>query len=168
MNLQVNFKDETNKLYFVDGSVVSNPETDLTHDIKMYSPGRYHVLVDGQSFEVELVEKLPGDSKQYKLKIGNSVQVVTVKSETDLLLEKMGLGSRKTTVLKELKAPMPGLVVSLLVQEGQVLATGDPVLILEAMKMENMLKAPSGATIAKILVEKGQKVEKNQVLISFA
>jgi pyruvate carboxylase subunit B len=66
-----------------------------------------------------------------------------------------------------LKAPMPGLVVRVEVEVGQHINKGDGLLIVEAMKMENELKAHAPCVIKEIKVKPGQPVEKNQVLIVF-
>jgi biotin carboxyl carrier protein len=63
---------------------------------------------------------------------------------------------------------MPGLVIDVKVTEGQTVQKGETLLILEAMKMENVLKAPADVTMKAIKVQKGENVEKNQVLIVFA
>ena len=78
-------------------------------------------------------------------------------------MEKGGAGK-----VNELKAPMPGLVLEINVKPGDELQKGDRVLVLEAMKMENVIKAPADATVASIEVEKGKTVDKNQVMIRFA
>jgi biotin carboxyl carrier protein len=65
----------------------------------------------------------------------------------------------------DLKAPMPGLVVDIPVKEGDTVSKGDTLVILEAMKMENALKAVADATVKKIAVTKGQAVDKNTLLI---
>jgi biotin carboxyl carrier protein len=62
---------------------------------------------------------------------------------------------------------MPGLILSVAVAEGQEVKKGDPLLILEAMKMENVIKAPADATVKVIKVRKGDSVDKNQVLVLF-
>ena len=70
--------------------------------------------------------------------------------------------------VNDLKAPMPGLVLDILVSEGQTIQKGDNLLVLEAMKMENNLKATNDAVVKKIKVSKGDKVEKNTVLIELS
>jgi pyruvate carboxylase subunit B len=65
-----------------------------------------------------------------------------------------------------LKAPMPGLVVRIQVEPGQAVAAGAPVVVLEAMKMENQLKAPSAGVVADVKVAAGAAVEKGQVLVT--
>jgi biotin carboxyl carrier protein len=69
--------------------------------------------------------------------------------------------------VNDVKAPMPGMVFNVLVSEGQDIKKGDPLIVLEAMKMENVLKSPTDGTVKKIAVTKGVAVEKNQVLIQF-
>jgi biotin carboxyl carrier protein len=69
--------------------------------------------------------------------------------------------------VNELKSPMPGLVLKIEVNPGDVLQKGDPILVLEAMKMENVLKAPADVKVKEVLVKSGQAVEKNAVLVKF-
>ena len=66
-----------------------------------------------------------------------------------------------------LKAPMPGMVVQVAVQEGEAVERGATVLIVEAMKMENELRAAATATVKRILVAPGEAVEKGQTLVEF-
>jgi pyruvate carboxylase len=65
-------------------------------------------------------------------------------------------------------APMPGLVASVAVSEGQSVAIGDPLLVIEAMKMETALAADRAGTIASVLVRPGQQIDAKDLLISFA
>jgi biotin carboxyl carrier protein len=69
--------------------------------------------------------------------------------------------------VNDLKAPMPGLILQIAVNEGDIVKKGDTLLILEAMKMENVLKAQGDGIIKKIAVNKGDRVEKNHLLIKF-
>ena len=70
-----------------------------------------------------------------------------------------------TPKVNDLKAPMPGLVLDILVKEGDKINKGDTLIVLEAMKMENALKAIADATVKKVSVKKGNTVDKNQVLV---
>ncbi|HRF37953.1 MAG TPA: acetyl-CoA carboxylase biotin carboxyl carrier protein subunit, partial [Saprospiraceae bacterium] len=83
----------------------------------------------------------------------------------DQLVNRLGLSIKTTHRVKDIKAPMPGLVRRIEVSPGQEIKEGDPILILEAMKMENVLKSPGEGRIAKVLVSEGAPVEKGQVLI---
>jgi acetyl/propionyl-CoA carboxylase alpha subunit len=79
----------------------------------------------------------------------------------------MGYGSISNKHIKEIKAPMPGLVLEIAVTEGQEVEEGGKILILVAMKMENSILIHTKATIKKILVSAGHAVEKGQVLVEF-
>ena len=62
---------------------------------------------------------------------------------------------------------MPGLVLEVLVKPGQTVKKGDKILVLEAMKMENIIKSPGEGIVKECLAEVGATVEKNQILINF-
>jgi len=68
----------------------------------------------------------------------------------------------------EMRAPMPGLVRQVNVEEGSSVTAGDPLIVLEAMKMENLLKSPMSGTIVERCIQPGQAVEKNQLLLRFS
>jgi biotin carboxyl carrier protein len=93
--------------------------------------------------------------------------LVNVKDRFDILLEQLGMANAGVAKVNDLKAPMPGLIVSIQVQVGDNIKKGDSLLILEAMKMENVLKATGEGKIKNIKVNTRQNVEKNQVLIEF-
>ncbi|TXC85383.1 biotin/lipoyl-containing protein [Luteibaculum oceani] len=128
--------------------------------------GEYHLLYNNKSYNVELIKFLE-DKKHMELLVNGNKYTVAVKDEFDALLENLGLDMSLGGAEKELKAPMPGLVVDVLVEVGQELKDGEPVLILEAMKMENVLKATGDVKVKSIEVTKGRAVEKNQVLVNF-
>ena len=90
---------------------------------------------------------------------------IEIKDEMDQVVEKMGFGKASNKQIKEIKAPMPGLVLEIAVSEGQEVAEGDKILILGAMKMENSILINTRATIKRIAVSAGQAVEKGQVLV---
>ena len=104
--------------------------------------------------------------EQHWLINGKKVQL-ELKTELQLLLEKMGLQDLGQEDNKEILAPMPGLVLKVLVKEGEQIDKDQPLLVLESMKMENVLKASAKAIVQKIHCEIGQTVEKNSVLIDF-
>lgn len=127
---------------------------------------RLHVLYKGQGHRVELVG-YDKATKTATYKINGKLAEVRLRSQTDLLLDKLGMNKGAKGGANNLKAPMPGLVISVNVTEGQEVKKGDALLVLEAMKMENQLKATGDGVVKRIAVTPGQKVEKNVVLIEF-
>jgi biotin carboxyl carrier protein len=120
----------------------------------------------GQKFFGELLEDKSEDNF-LKIKINHRVFEVKKKGELDDLISALGLDIPKVRKLKELQAPMPGRIVQVSVEVGQELNIGDEILSLEAMKMENILKAEGIGTVKAIFAEANQVVEKGFVLIEF-
>ena len=79
----------------------------------------------------------------------------------------MGMMSKEIPKIDKLDAPMLGNIINVLVSKGEKVTKGDPLLILEVIKMENVIKAPADVTIQKINVLVGNNVNKNQTLIKF-
>jgi biotin carboxyl carrier protein len=123
-----------------------------------------NLITDHRSINARIVNKDISHKKLTVAIAGESFDVV-IKDELDQLLEQMGLSAAPVKQLKDIKAPMPGLVLEIAIQEGQQVQEGDKILILEAMKMENSIVINRAATIKKILVKAGQAVEKGQVLV---
>ena len=107
------------------------------------------------------------DGKTFTLKINGQLLKLNAKDHYDLLLEQMGMSAANTAKALKLNAPMPGKVLDVMVQPGQTVAKGEGLLILEAMKMENMLKADQDGTVKSVNVSVGDAVEKNNILIDF-
>lgn len=126
----------------------------------------FHLLFKNQSFKVELVH-IDEEAKTVLLKLNNRPVEIQLMDKFDLLLDMLGMNFSKGTTAQDLKAPMPGLIFDIKVNEGDVVKKGDALLVLEAMKMENILKSPGDGTVKSIKIKKGQSVEKNQVLIQF-
>ena len=120
----------------------------------------------GQKFFGELLEDKSEDNL-LKIKINHRVFEVKKKGELDDLISAMGLDVPKVRKLKELQAPMPGRIVQVTVEVGMELNLGDEILSLEAMKMENVLKAEGVGRVKAILISANQVVEKGAVLIEF-
>jgi len=135
-------------------------------DAIQLSEGHFHILHDKKSYRAEVV-KADKATKTFILKINNHLHTVELKDKFDLLLEKLGMSNGATHKVNNVKAPMPGLIIDLKVQAGDQVKAGDPLLILEAMKMENILKSPGDGVVKTVKVKKGDTVEKNQVLIEF-
>ena len=152
--------DVTGKELMVDGSAVQIDNRDI-------APGHSHVIYKHKSYHMELVSENKAD-KTSVVKVNGHTYRVAISDQYDLLLKQLGMDNSQSGKVKDVKAPMPGLVLNVLVEEGQEVNKGDNLLVLEAMKMENIIKSPSGGLVKKITVTKGVKVEKNEILIHFA
>lgn len=133
-------------------------------DILSMPNGKYHVLKDGKSYNAQLQE-IDYTKNKATVAINGQNYQVDITDEFGQLIKKMGLSMNNTSVIKNIKAPMPGLVLEIMTEVGQTIAKGDSLLILEAMKMENVLKSAGDGVIKSIEVTKGMAVNKNQVLI---
>lgn len=124
--------------------------------------GIYHTLVDGQNFEAELLSIA---DKTVILKVNDSIHTLLIADLVDQTVEKMGMDKPPEIIMTNVKAPMPGLILDIMVEAGQTISAGDPLLILEAMKMENVIKAAGDGMVKEILLAKGATVEKNEIII---
>lgn len=105
--------------------------------------------------------------KEVLLKVDGAKLAIQLADEYDQLLKSMGMDASATKKVNELKAPMPGVVLDVLVNVGDEVQEEDKLVVLEAMKMENVLASPATGIIKEIVVTKGDTVEKNKVLIHF-
>jgi biotin carboxyl carrier protein len=133
-------------------------------DIVKKSPEVFNLIKDYRSVNVRMVA---ADivTKKFTVEVEGQTYKIEVKDELDLVLEKLGFGTASHKHIKEIKAPMPGLVLDIAVAEGQQVKKGETILILQAMKMENSIAVHADATIKRIAVLAGQPVEKGQLLV---
>ena len=130
------------------------------------SPNSYHILKDNKSIKAEVIEK-DFFRKTYTIKINNSSYEVVISDSLDLLIGEMGFAFSSSRDIDSISAPMPGLILEIHVRIGQAVNEDDPLLILEAMKMENVITSPRDGIIKNISVKKREAVDKNQLLIEF-
>lgn len=126
----------------------------------------FSLTFNGKKFNGEILSE-DTESNFLKLKINHRVIEVRKKGALDELISALGMDVPKVRQLKELQAPMPGRIVNIAVVIGQELNVGDEILSLEAMKMENVLKAEGTGKVKTIKVEPNQIVDKGSVLIEF-
>lgn len=120
----------------------------------------------GKSFHGEVIEN-DLENNRLKVKINHAVYEIKRKGKLDDLIASLGMDQPKVKRIKELQAPMPGRILQLFVETGQEVQVGDSILSLEAMKMENVLKADGIGIVKNIQVELGAVVDKGAVLIEF-
>lgn len=124
----------------------------------------FHIIKGTKTYKAALIEK-DENSKKMTIAINGNEYTIDLKDKFDLLLADLGMSNLASTKLTNIKAPMPGLVFKIHAKVGDEIAKGDALLILEAMKMENVLKSPGEGKIKSILVKEGVAVEKAQILI---
>ena len=141
-------------------------QTPFSWDLLKVKEGSYHVIRGGKSYRVDLVEA-DADKKQYRLLVNGEEYEIGLKDRYDLLLERLGMEDLQSKRVEDIKAPMPGKVLDVKVSEGNEVKEGDALLVLEAMKMENVIKAPGDGTVKTVHVNVSDPVEKNTVLVEF-
>lgn len=148
-----------------DGKLIINDDL-VAADIASVGTSLFHVLHNRQSYNVEVVDFNAID-KTAEIKVNGNTYSITSKDQFDILLEKLGFNHLNAGAISDLKAPMPGMVLKVLVNEGDTVKKGENLFVLEAMKMENIIKAPADVVVKSIKIIPGDKVEKGQVLITF-
>ncbi|MCF8293586.1 MAG: acetyl-CoA carboxylase biotin carboxyl carrier protein subunit [Chitinophagaceae bacterium] len=126
----------------------------------------FKMRMNGVEKDADLV-KLDKENKLVIVRIEGKKFAVQIKEPVDLMLDKLGINSKSTKKVNNLKAPMPGLVIKILAEQGKHYKAGDALMILEAMKMENVFKAAADVTIKAIEITERQTVEKGQILMVF-
>ena len=142
-------------------------ESDLEKlDAVRVEKSKFHILNDSKPYQVEIIST-DFIAKKYTVKVNNNTYEVAISNPLDELIKSMGIERGKTKVVNAIKAPMPGLILEISVEVGQAVKENDPILILEAMKMENSFLSPRDGIIKSIAVVKGNAVDKGQLLIEF-
>jgi biotin carboxyl carrier protein len=136
----------------LDGLVVAVDAAEI-------SPNTLSILLDGQSFEITVT---PSPDGKWQLHTGTREFIAEV------IDPRAWSGRRHSSVEAEgrqqIIAPMPGKVVRLLVKAGEHVETGQGLLVVEAMKMQNEIRSPKGGTVERILAQEGQPVNAGEVL----
>lgn len=142
----------------VDGEIV--PVDFLSLD----QTNAFSLLLNNHSYEMLVSEQ---DDDYHVLALGH-LFTVHVEDERARRLAQASRGFVPGSGEIQVKAPMPGLVVSIPVADGQIVKRGDVLVVLESMKMENELKAPRDGTVSSVRVQPRQSVEQNQTLITIS
>ena len=165
LKVKVNNKKE-HAIVFDDAATGTIDGKAFAWDVIEVKNGSFHVIKDNRSYTVEVV-KADAAEKSFLVSVNGNKYQLSVKDKFDELLKSLGFDDLNAKKVNEIKAPMPGLVLDVRVSEGDAVKKGDPILVLEAMKMENIIKSSTDGVVKKINVKKGLAVEKNQVLINF-
>ena len=146
------------------GVLIENESFDW--DLIALGNRQFHILKDHRSYSAEILEANYAE-KTFTIKLNGVIHEVVAKDRFDLLLEKMGINNLTKNKVNHIKAPMPGLIWEIKIKPGDTVQSGDVVLVLVAMKMENALKSPGEGVVKTVKVQQGNTVEKNQILVEF-
>ena len=124
----------------------------------------FSLVIDGKSFEAYVHE---ADDQLQVLLLGLQYQV-TVEDEREKRLRAAAGGTVAESGEFNLKAPMPGLIVAVAIQQDQEVAKGDVLVVLESMKMQNELRSPRAGKVTRVKVKAGETVEQRQTLLTVA
>lgn len=144
-----------------DNYLVNRTVVDV--DIQEIGNNRYQIIVNNQPFIASIAQS----NDQLVIIIDHHLYFVETKEASQELLDKVGINQNSLKKTSLLKAPMPGLIVDILVNEGAEIYTGQALVVLKAMKMENIIKAPHDGVIKRIFVRKDQKIDKDSVILQF-
>jgi len=143
--------------------VVSLEGREHAHEVKRVSHTEFSVLAGGKQVKVVAA---PGDNG-FDVIAGDFRGAVTVESERDRLLRRYARSTTASHTRLELHAPMPAMVVKVEVSVGEEVRAGQPLIVLEAMKMENEICASGTGCVKSIYAVPGKPVEKGELLLTF-
>ena len=152
------------KEFTVEGTNLNGTAVDW--DLIEVRENTFHIVKDNKSYNATLIS-FNAEEKTMVLNINGNDYEISIKDKNDLLLQQLGISAKTSSAVQFVKAPMPGLIINVSVNVGDEVKKGDTLLILEAMKMENVIKSPRDGKVKKISVELRKAVEKNQVMLEF-
>lgn len=124
----------------------------------------FHLLHQNEAFEIQVLDA-DFMNKSMTVSVNGNSYEVKIEDECDQQVKKMGLLAVTTQKINSIKAPMPGLIVDILVEAGDAVSEGTPLLVLSAMKMENIILSQGDGIVKSIEVKKDDAVEKGQLII---
>ena len=142
------------------------PGSEESWDWKQLAPGVFDVRMGNRNVRIERMDG-PDEKGNVTIRVNGVVQVLQVLGPQQLLLESMGMSANVETQEKHVESPMPGKILQVMVATGTEVDEGDPLLVLEAMKMENVIRAPRSGVIAVVEAQVGEAVEKAATLVTY-
>ncbi len=134
-------------------------------NIVQVNENTFHLLDNHQAYQIER-SHTKNSCKEMIVTVNGNDYKIEIKDSYDELVKNMGLLSTAAQKVSHIKAPMPGLVIDVLVRNGEEIKEGTPLVVLSAMKMENSILAPNEGIIKSLEVKKDQAVDKGQLLIT--
>jgi len=158
--------DEVFKISTESGTLDLSVKAVAESDISRLSEKSYHIL-DGDQSILGNVHHIDIDEKIVTIEHNNKLYTYQISSALDQHVATIQKSSAQKNRDTSIKSSMPGLVLDVLVKEEDTIEEGQPIMILEAMKMENVINAKFSGTIKKIHCAKGDAIDKNQLLVEF-
>ncbi len=134
-------------------------ETEYTAEVKELTPDQARIVINGTEYKVDLINiARPAVAE---------TEIVRPQPSAASTIPAKATSSRPNPASRggAVRSPLPGMILEVKVKEGAAVNAGDPLLIMEAMKMENVVPAPHNGTVKKILVSNGDNVAEGDVLI---
>jgi biotin carboxyl carrier protein len=142
------------------------PGLEESWDWKQLAPGVFDVRMGNRNVRIERMDG-PDPKGNIAVRVNGVVQTLQVLNQQQLLLESMGMTAGAETQEKHVESPMPGKILQVMVSPGAEVGEGDSLLVLEAMKMENVIRAPRAGIIEEVQARVGEAVEKAAVLVTY-
>lgn len=133
-------------------------------DLIEVKPGIFHLIHEDQNYHIK-VDNLDLNSGMISMRINGQIHKVKIETPLERKIKALGINELNAGDGEVIKAPMPGKVLSILVNEGDTVEEHQDLLVLEAMKMENVIKSTEKGTVDKIHVQANDKVNKNDLLV---
>lgn len=140
---------------------ISNGKKVYQVDLKLLDKNLYSLMIDNQSYIFEAVE----NGKEIKIILNQHEYSIPVLNNREKIEAEMMGSSSLSEEKGEIRAPMPGLILKIEVQKGDAVTVGHPLIIMEAMKMENEIRSQIDGKIQEVQVKENQKVEKDDLLL---
>ena len=143
---------------------ILNPEDIASLDIVPIGNQQFHALRHNRSYKIKILNTDFAE-KTMTLEVNGNSYAMVLADEYDQMVDKMGLLSTKTHKINNIKAPMPGLIIDVMAKVGQKVEAGTPLIVLSAMKMENIITSPGEGVVKNIEVNINDAVDKGQLII---
>jgi len=164
--IEAKIEDFTFQLVREDTGEISINDQPYQTTFHQQAPGLWQISHDDNHYKIFVQEIDLREKVVTAIVNGKKVQV-QLSGRGEQLIDQLGLRAAFSRKVEEVRSPMPGLIHAIMVSPGIEVRSGDPLVILEAMKMENVIKAPADGIVAAIHVEEKASVTKNTLLISF-
>lgn len=160
MNQKFNTKVNDSLQFTIDSESAKNL------DVIETKPQLFHLLEQSKPFNIQITDS-DFNTKTYTIKVNNNSYTVKIEDDLDALIKSLGFEVGASKMVNDIKAPMPGLILDIMVKAGDQVTVDTPLLILEAMKMENSIVSPRDGVIKSVSGTKGNTVDKGELLIEF-